>query len=266
MLGAIQAYASIGEDEANSRGSAVTAPAVVNSKIGAAWVALTTSAPLDIAELWLSISPGTTHAGYLVDIAVGAAGSEQVIIPNLLVNTRSMCVTEYRFPIAIPAGTRISARCQSTTISAVCYVKAIIGAAAGYISSCSKVIAIGADESDTGGFSGDPGATANTYSAWQTIATPTERLVGIVIAVTLRGNAATSTATWLLEIGVETSTTYIPKLAFGNDTINDFAVPATYSPFPVDIPANTAILVRSKCSISDASDRLFDIALYGMVG
>jgi hypothetical protein len=55
----------------------------------------------------------------LVDIAIGAASSERVIIPNLIASSASDSASSsgnpyyYYFPIYIPAGTRISARSQT---------------------------------------------------------------------------------------------------------------------------------------------------------
>lgn len=66
---------------------------------------------------------GTVGLEYwLLDIAVGAAASEQVLVPNLLVVCRSnnsnafiVNTTTPYMPIQIPAGTRISARAQCST-------------------------------------------------------------------------------------------------------------------------------------------------------
>lgn len=53
-------------------------------------------------------SPGTTQ--WLIDIAIGASGSEKVVIPSLyFMNYQSPCISPF-LPIKIPAGTRIAAR------------------------------------------------------------------------------------------------------------------------------------------------------------
>jgi hypothetical protein len=58
---------------------------------------------------------------HLVDIAVGAAASEQVILPNILVSVGSGSALPndlVYLPMAVKAGQRIAARCQSATASA----------------------------------------------------------------------------------------------------------------------------------------------------
>lgn len=58
---------------------------------------------------------------FSVDIAIGAAASEIIIVPDLpAVRGWSMYFgqTTFRLPITVPAGTRISARCSATTIVA----------------------------------------------------------------------------------------------------------------------------------------------------
>ena len=58
----------------------------------------------------------------VLDIAIGAAGSEQVILPDLLVSNASLINGTggvwYYFPIFVPAGTRVAARAQSNSTTA----------------------------------------------------------------------------------------------------------------------------------------------------
>lgn len=68
--------------------------------------------------LSLSTAEVTPEAG-LVDIAIGAAASEVVIIPNIAVTDApfSPSCTEYYIPMRIAKGERVSARWQSTVSS-----------------------------------------------------------------------------------------------------------------------------------------------------
>jgi hypothetical protein len=72
---------------------------------------------------------GTTH--FLVDLAIGAAASEKVIIPNVQAYWQFANTVEYKpagpigpYWIPIPAGTRISARCQDSVGSNAIFVLA----------------------------------------------------------------------------------------------------------------------------------------------
>lgn len=60
---------------------------------------------------------GTGFPSWLVDIAVGSAGSELIIVPNLVCSRTQVASFPNPapiLPVSIPGGTRISARCQCT--------------------------------------------------------------------------------------------------------------------------------------------------------
>jgi hypothetical protein len=65
-----------------------------------------------------NISLGATQTDALVNVYVGAASSEQVLIPNLLAGWANALQNQtgaprcYEFPLFIPAGTRVSAALQ----------------------------------------------------------------------------------------------------------------------------------------------------------
>lgn len=109
-----------GTDTANSTGTAVDAGATANTK--GAWTQITSSSS-QLKGLILTIGPiagGAQDAGFLLDIGVGAAASEQIIIPDLhaYAETDGAILSNGVFPIfwiPIPANTRIAARCQCTT-------------------------------------------------------------------------------------------------------------------------------------------------------
>lgn len=109
---------SIGADRVNSRGTIMTAPGSSHTK--GAWVALTTATTEPYAALGVSVSGGndaTQSTGTLiVDIGVGAAGAERVIIPNVTFETTTTEIVAPKsslvYPAAIPAGSRLSARWQ----------------------------------------------------------------------------------------------------------------------------------------------------------
>lgn len=90
------------------------------------WVQITASAPNNFNALMVAIGNGqrsvaSNTASWLVDIAIGAAGSEQVIIKQLFAmsmgNTTFFITPNFfgPFPCNIPAGTRIAARAQCNT-------------------------------------------------------------------------------------------------------------------------------------------------------
>lgn len=121
-LSRITDYGSAGA--AASRGTAVVASASINTK--GAWTALSTSTTNDMKAVYVAIGSQGASKGTLdnrLDIGVGAAGSEVVVIPDLYFG--SFTTTTHVLPalygpilMDIPAGTRLSARTQSSTASA----------------------------------------------------------------------------------------------------------------------------------------------------
>jgi hypothetical protein len=76
--------------------------------------------------LWLIFAVVNASGGkWMFDIAVGASGSEVVIIPNVWAYlsgvSQGVEVQVYQFPVNIPAGSRLSVRAQSDTASAYAY-------------------------------------------------------------------------------------------------------------------------------------------------
>jgi hypothetical protein len=112
---------TLGADESNIRGTAVQS-GTANTK--GSYAAFSTSTSR--RTLWLIFAAlNGTGGNWLFDIAVGAAGSEVVIIPNIWACvggvTNSVEVQVYQFPVNIPAGSRLSVRAQSDTASAYAY-------------------------------------------------------------------------------------------------------------------------------------------------
>lgn len=102
----------------------VTAGGTLHTK--GAYVQLVAAAPVDVAGILLAAGITATGATRLLDLAVGGSGSEQVVLPDFpLQNTRSGSSMDLPIfiPIKIPRGSRIAARCQASSGSAVVQVK-----------------------------------------------------------------------------------------------------------------------------------------------
>jgi hypothetical protein len=114
--------ATYGINAANSHSTTLATPGGVNTK--GAYTELTASTSADATRLLVSVqgdSDGFAASTQLVDIATGAAASEVVLIPDLLVQSQT---TESIWPVSfcsaytvnVPAGTRLSARFQATSV------------------------------------------------------------------------------------------------------------------------------------------------------
>jgi hypothetical protein len=73
----------------------------------------------------IGIKTATSTVNFLVDLAVGAAAAEQVILPNVMFRSGGSLVAPFTIlyvPIHILSGQRISARCQSPNGGSTCTV------------------------------------------------------------------------------------------------------------------------------------------------
>lgn len=109
--------ASLGPDPATSKCPIVDPGAVANTK--GAWTELTSSAPFQSSGILLTIQPNANYVANtasLFDIGIGAAGSEQILLPDIAYNTTGYGWSyRYFLPLAIPAGVRVAARAQSAS-------------------------------------------------------------------------------------------------------------------------------------------------------
>lgn len=113
-----------GADTANSQGTSLTKPGSVDTE--AAWTQIEASTDQDLRALGVYIGNDNdvsrVTANYHIDIAMGAAASEVVIIPDIV--TYSWAAIDYIapavifcFPIFIPKATRLAARYQTDDLT-----------------------------------------------------------------------------------------------------------------------------------------------------
>jgi hypothetical protein len=103
-----------------AKGTIMTAGAI-NTKGAYAQLSASTSRDYMGFSLGFSASVGSVpNASSLIDIAIGAAGSEQVIVPNYQFwcgsgTLPSPTITSPVYPVLIPSGSRVAARFQNTS-------------------------------------------------------------------------------------------------------------------------------------------------------
>ena len=175
----------------------------------------------------------------------------------------------FTFPVHIPAGTRISARQQGKAGSSITYIEIYCLGSNNYLSipQQSKITTYGADESDSGGVSIDPGGTANTLGAYSEITASCGNIKSFFFAVGQQVNTARTDAYFHLDISVGAAgseVVVLPGYTLLADSGLDMVSPVWSPIFPISIPAGTRISARASCSINDATDRLIDLIVYGI--
>lgn len=255
-----------GANGTSSGATVVTAAGSANTK--GSYAQLIAATASTASALIVSVRTVATTDSGLLDIAVGGAGSEQIIIPNILLASELHMMSAVTWPISIPAGSRIAARLQNTTASATYRVAVyLLSGAFGMSAPGHTVSTYGAATADSGGTQVDPGISAHTKGAWAQITASTDRdHRGLILGVGNQENTAATAGTWLVDVGVGGSGSeqvIIPNWRI-HASVDENLAPPQSPCLPVSIPAGSRLAVRAQSSITNATDRLFDAVLYGV--
>lgn len=257
---------TVGQVAGSSLGTAITAGA---TNTEGSYAQLTASTPHDAHAIIVMGRTNLNGQSSLVDIAIGGAGSEQVIVADLLIQG-PRAVMPYFLPIYVPGGVRLSARARSSTNVGVQNVTVmLLRNQFGGVPALSRATVYGAATGDSGGTSVDPGASGNTKGSYvQIVASTTYAHKGIIFGINQDKNTGTTQADWLYDIAIGAAgseVVIVPDLWINQaQTGLAAATPSTVGPIMIPIPIATRIAVRAQCSINDATDRLNDVIIIGV--
>ena len=244
-----------------------TASGSTNTK--GSWVEIDASVDFDAAGFYLVIEHGSNAAAdKLLDIGEGAAASEVAIVSNLLLGQPVSFLAhawQVHVPIPVKAGTRLSARLQCTDASQALRIQVTYYAGVAP-ESLALATTYGANTSDSGGVSIDPGGAANTKGAYSEISASISGTRHLLIGVGGQNNGARSDAFWRCDIAIGaggSELVVIPDIPLFVDGIHHLIAGA-----PIDrilaLPNGIRMAGRAQCSITDATDRLFDLSVIGV--
>jgi hypothetical protein len=244
-----------------SPGTTVTASSTIHTK--GSYTQLIASTTYDWHGFWL-YACNTNVAGsatdLLLDIAIGGAGSEQIILPDWMAGWSAASNAGSRalfVPIFIPRGTRIAGRCQaliaSDTVSVLLFgVPGNSGLPTPLFSNCDTY---GIDAATSSGTSHTPG-NSGAESTAANVGGTTSRIYGAVM-LGVASQSATTTAIayhWELMVGGVTLAEW-----YTNNTTSEL-VHGPWPPCPsrVSIPGSTQLQVRGEASgTAQAQDLAF---------
>lgn len=221
-------------------------------------------------EVWLRAASNGQRT--LVDLAIGAAGSEVVVVPNLLLDySRQNVPFHILLPVAIASGTQVRARMQtylgagSARVGVGLYSQGFLASQPG-----AMVDAYGLTVSSTNATPVDPGSTIATKGAWTEI-TPGLLRAAIGLFVTI-GNSGFTTMPaadrWLMDVGIGAGgaeQTLIPDILLFAEVTGDNVVPGVTPPYMVTLPTSTRIALRM-ASTTNSPVRTLNTAVYAVVG
>lgn len=260
---------SIGAVSGTSTGTVLFGSASTFTK--GAWAQLIASTTTDIN--WVVVSGESITTGgsaFAVDIGVGGAGSEIVVVSNL--NYTFPGGAAFSFPLSIPAGTRIAARFASNNGNDT-FRLLMLGFQDTYQSAGggSAVDTLGFNSSLNIGSAVDPGGSANTKGAYSALAASTSAdYAGFFITTDTQNTNGASTVVvqWLIDIAVGpggSEVIILPNLLQAGfaGTLTTIYLPSQFY-FPIAIPAGSRIAARAQCTSIVTPDRVLGVTLYGI--
>jgi hypothetical protein len=262
-------YSQVGEVAASSEMTSVTAGTPAHTK--GSWTQLVASCPFNANGFFLSFSGGNTNThDILVDVGVGASGSEQVILSNFLNSLSGFISAKHSIfiPLPIKEGERIAVRFQSSTASATCAIGLQLVAGDFYSQlGLGRATTYGANTADSGGTEIDPGGAANTKGAWaQIVASTTNPIRYMVICNGSRANGVyNASGTSLMDIAVGAAASeqiLIDDIFLVVTGGGDLFEPGSFAR-PANVAAGQRLAARVQTTVTDATDRLRDIVIIG---
>lgn len=249
--------------------SKYTAFAAGTSNSKGAWTQLVAATPFPVRLMVLVLGESVNSYDGLVDIGIGGEGAETVYIANLPFTPQNSFQTNRLcyLPARLPAATRIAIRAQVTkaTATSIPVSLYLVSMAWPGEEPLMPLATYGAATADSGGTSIDPGGSANTKGAWVAlIASTTTKIHGLMIGLGNQNNGARTGCGFLIDVGVGaegSEVVLIPDYPARGAGIPNQVLPAWSPVLPCSIPPGTRVAVRAQCSITDATDRLFDVIL-----
>jgi hypothetical protein len=247
-------------------GTSIPPNASANTK--GSWTQLTAATTQECCFLDLMVCgrPTGTRTCLSVDIGVGAAASEVIIISDFVVSFKdSISINRIALPINIPVGTRVSARSQcagtlgSGTICGVAFwtYHGDYPQGEGY----SGVDAIGFVSGSTQGTTITPSASASVKGSYSQLTAATTRDYAAVFAIADHLNAAYFQDFYWFDIAIGAAAS--EQIIMPNFVVYQYDQ-STVCPqlYPIQIPSGTRLSAR--CAVASAGEPPIGLTLYGV--
>lgn len=259
----------------NAYGSAIAPVSGGSAHTKGSWVEVTAATTYDVFRVVMqtanSNASGTNTAG-LLDIGVGGAGSEVVVVPNLAVGYSSTGTSGtfpvWDLPLFIAKGSRVAVRWQSArTSQSLNTLWTLFGP-----TSTTRAVprpapftwAYGPNTASSLGVTCTPGA-ANAKGAWSQLAAATDGPVAaIAVGVQGAGISAMQGGTVLVDIGAGAAgseVVILPNLSFMTTTQELVARNHLLTTYPVDLPAGVRLAARVSNSGGNSGAYLVDVSV-----
>lgn len=246
------AFEAVGVNTGTSKGTTVTASGSTNTK--GSYVELTAATTISADGFLLTVDTPAGGIDHMMDIAVGGAGSEVVILSNFSTELYFGGGSPSVFvPVPIQAGSRISARMQANQGSVSDNVSLVlVKGGLARMMGLKRATTYGADTATSTGTQVPYAGSTNTKGAWVELTSSTVgRTRLLIVLVGLRGGSNIATTNYsLFDIGVGASSSevaVVSNVSTVGDANTDRYWPNVYT-IPVDIPAGSRLVARAQHS------------------
>ncbi len=235
-------------------------------------ITLISGADFDCIGIYVNIAQGNAEGiSYLVNIIINTGGSDQLLIPNIPINTNTSTFAQTRnpfFPVMIPKGADIKCSLQDSTGSGTMEVTvAVLSASGGVQNGYGSVENFGANTSDSGGQPIDPGGTANTLVYAEFSASLANRIKAVIIFT--QTNEADETLTvgqWQYHLAIGAASSEIPiapVFVLSASGSRDMLAPNVGPLICLDIPAGERLSIGLQSDITTTqSNRTVEFVIF----
>lgn len=246
-------------------------------------VALVTSSTANTKGAWSTLISGTATPGawislggdrittagdraVLVDIGIGAAGSETVVAPNLIMGFRFFRNT--LFPLHIPAGATVRARASSPLTSDFVRIRTHVfhGEPDGGLSVPGRITAYGVVTASSGGTQVTPNATSNVKGSYAQLTAATTAPIHALMVMVQGSSNTLLDVDYLIDIAVGASgseTIIMPDFA-ARTMSDEYIYTRTPEFLPMSLSLPEGVRLSARClSVNSASAAAVEVAVYG---
>jgi hypothetical protein len=234
------------------------------------YTTLIPSLDFDVYEMWVwfqGVSIASNQTGVLVDLALGAAASEVDFVTSLNAGFANNAGNgqSYRFPIFLPAGSRLSGACRAANSGdTVDMFVLAYGRPSRPVWAGRRITTYGAITASSRGTNFTMG-TSNAEGSWtELVAATTEEHQFFAVGFGGAGDASHIGAGGVADIGIGAGGSEVAiaenfQVSINNAEVLRYDVPAM---IPRRVPAGTRMVVRG--AYNNASAQAFDAILYGV--
>ena len=240
----------------------ISIPSGGSANTKGAWTTIISSTPADASWIDITLMSGGNPSRCAVDIGIGASGSEQALITNLLFLPANNYYlgTKGPFPIAVPIGSRLSARYVSEYASGADSCSIQVGLYAGSFGTAS-VAGMDALSFDATNTAGTAIAAGNQVmgSYVQLTASTSRDYSGFYVIHDSKYRTANDQGGFDIAIGAIGSEQVIMTHVGWTSNVNDIPSGGLY---PITVPAGTRMAARAY--YIRAGDTSPSLSLYGL--